>query len=134
MIAKKLTCFSGYLLLVICLAGCATHMISSDKLDELRRGMTKLEVISLLGKPSEEKGTITSPHGYPMDVWEYSVAPAKKGESKTQKQAERVMYTLEGAKGYWLYFLDDNLIKWNEAGDWGLESSQGVRARHYPLN
>jgi outer membrane protein assembly factor BamE (lipoprotein component of BamABCDE complex) len=135
MITKKFNWFIGFVLLVGCLTGCATRIISSDKLDELRRGMTKEEVIQLLGKPSDEKGTVTSStHGYLMEVWEYNVSRSKKDENKTKQQAERVMSTIGGANGYWLYFLDDNLVQWKEAGDWGRESNQKPTSRHYPLN
>jgi hypothetical protein len=96
---------------LVFLAGCLT---SSKKLLNLKLDMTKAEVqqamrglVSPTGKPKAARGAIRNKHGQVIEVWEYIL---DRGGEK------------DGV--YWLYFYDDRLVQWGEAGDWAREADR----------
>ena len=90
---------------------CAT---SAKSLTKISLGMIKGEVISALGEPTAARGSITNKYDQVVEVWEYR------------------LYQYEGAiEGlspyynlYWLYFVDNKLVQWGQAGDWEREADR----------
>lgn len=74
--------------------------------------MTKTEVISTIGEPTADRGSIVNKDGQVIEVWEYALY-------KTNGDAVYRSATL-----YWLYFYNDRLVQWGEAGDWQREADR----------
>lgn len=94
-----------YLFLVV---GCAT----TGKLMKLNLQMTKPEVISSIGNPTADRGSMTNKYNQVIEVWEYALY-------KTDDDAFYGRPTF-----YWLYFYDGKLVQWGEAGDWQKEADR----------
>jgi hypothetical protein len=92
------------------LVGCAT----SGKLMNLKLNMTKSEVISNIGKPTAARGSLTNKYDQIIEIWEYTLW---KGPVTAD---------------YWLYFVDNRLVQWGEAGDWQKEADRIYELRFKP--
>jgi hypothetical protein len=93
-----------YTLLIVICAGCLT---SARRLQNIHLDMTKAEVKQVLGEPSSARGSIRNKFGQVIEVWEYPLD--RPGLS-------------DGL--YWLYFYDNKLVQWGEAGDWKKEADR----------
>lgn len=80
--------------------GCAGRLM------DLHLGMTKSDVVSKIGKPVSARGSITNKHGQVVEVWEYW------------------FYKGPQPADYWLYFVENKLVQWGEAGDWQKEADR----------
>jgi hypothetical protein len=118
------------LLLVMLVTGCASNLKPSSHLRQVSLGMSKEEVVSVLGEPMVARGAIRNKYNQVVEVWEYTLAlPSKDSAGQIAGKTALTIFTLGmGAaafraekKDYWLYFLDDKLVQWGEAGDWKKE-------------
>ena len=102
----KLLARTAIVISMICamlIFGCAT----TGKLMKLRLNMTKSEVIKAMGKPTTSRGSMTNKYGQVIEVWEY----------RTYNGYLASFH--EGQYSYfWLFFSDDELVRWGKAGDW----------------
>jgi hypothetical protein len=91
-------------ILCLFLTGCLT---SAKRLTRVHLDMTKDQVTAVLGQPTAARASIRNKYGQVIEVWEYlldrGLAP-------------------DGT--YWLYFYDDKLVQWGEAGDWQREADR----------
>lgn len=94
------------LLLLLC--GCATTR-SSTILIKLNLGMSKQEVIKTIGEPDVARGSIRNKYDQLIEVWQYSLLEPKYNYLTTD---------------FWLYFYDNRLVQWGQAGDWGREADK----------
>lgn len=96
------------LLCIIFFVSCAT----TGKLSKIRLEMTKPEVQSSIGNPAVVRGSMRNKYNEVIEVWEYRLF-------KTDNDAffDRPTY-------YWLYFCEDELVQWGEAGDWEKEADR----------
>jgi outer membrane protein assembly factor BamE (lipoprotein component of BamABCDE complex) len=76
--------------------GCGTP---SEKIKQLRLGMTPEEVIDKLGKPSTIRAAKVYEDGQTQMVWEYLSGIAIR------------------PKDYWVFFENDRVVQWGEPGD-----------------
>jgi hypothetical protein len=92
--------------------------------------MSKSEILVALGEPAVARGSIRNKFNQVIEVWEYTFAlPSKDSAGQVAGKTALTFLTLGmGAsafrperKDYWLYFLDDTLVQWGEAGDWRKE-------------
>ena len=100
----------SFLVLVVLsfVIGCAT----TGKLMKLQLGMTKEEVVRVMGEPDAARGSMRNKYDQVIEVWEYLLF----------KTDEDAMY---GRKTpYWLYFYNGRLVQWGEAGDWQREADR----------
>jgi hypothetical protein len=100
--------------------------------------MTKDEVVDTLGKPTTSRGALRNKHSQVIEVWEYRLAvPSDDSTGQVVSKSFMTLYTVGiGAKefagdrkDYWLYFLNDELVQFGEAGSWADE-----RDRIYEFN
>jgi len=120
-------------LVVICglfLTGCTA---STKQLKKVSLDMTKEEIIKKIGEPTVVRGAIKNKFGQNIEVWEYKLA-----KGKTGKQLGAELFCVVGTLGlaspllmsegeiqnYWLYFYDDKLVQWGQAGDWKKEADK----------
>ena len=101
--------FISCLLLVILLVGCATP---AKHMTRISLGMSKEQVVQNLGNPTVARGAIRNKFDQTVEVWEYRLALPK------------TVWSQRDMKDYWLYFVEDKLVRWGEAGDWDREASQ----------
>lgn len=120
------------LLLCLGLAGCATVQ-SARKLRQINLGMSKEKIVETMGEPTVVRGAITNKFNQVVEVWEYKI---DKGKS-AKRRAGEVFFTLTtfgfGSPvllthgeicNYWLYFHDNKLVQWGQAGDWKAEADR----------
>ncbi len=69
-------------------------------LDRVKVGMTKAQVVEQVGKAYRPAGVVQTKHGQTVEVLEYKF---------------KVKYNEE----YWLYFVEDSLVRFGQASDWG---------------
>ena len=109
------------------LSGCVT---SSSHLKEISLGMSKQEVTSVLGDPAVARGAVRNKYGQVVEVWEYTLAlPSKDSPGEIAGKTVMTVFSLgifagefKGErKNYWLYFVNNELVQWGEAGDWKKE-------------
>lgn len=119
--------FISCLLLAILLAGCATP---AKHMTRISLGMSKEQVVQKLGNPTVARGAIRNKFDQTVEVWEYRLALP---EDKVGRKTVLTIGTLgigalsfvdRDMKDYWLYFVEDKLVRWGEAGDWEREASQ----------
>ena len=91
------------------ITGCLT---SAKKLTTLQLDMSKAQVKQSLGDPVAGRGAMRNKYGQVVEVWEYVL---DRGGSP------------DGT--YWLYFYDDKLAQWGEAGDWRKEADRIYEVR-----
>lgn len=119
--------FISCLLLVILLVGCATP---AKHMTRISLGMSKEQVIQNLGNPTVARGAIRNKFDQTVEVWEYRLAlPEDEVGSKTATTIVTLgigafLFADRDMKNYWLYFVEDKLVRWGEAGDWEREASQ----------
>ncbi len=116
--------FISCLLLVILLAGCATP---AKHMPRISLGMSKEQVVQKLGDPTVARGAIRNKFDQPVEVWEYHLALPEDAGAKvafTTATFEIGAFVHRDIKNYWLYFVEDKLVRWGEAGDWEREASQ----------
>lgn len=118
--------------LVLGFSSCATT-ISSKKLRDISLGMTKGEVKGNIGEPTVSRGAIINKYNQAVEVWEYTLAlPThdSPGEIIGKSTLTLITFGMGAAtfkgerKNYWLYFLEDKLVQWREAGDWTKETER----------
>ncbi len=119
-------------LLCLVISGCAT-IKSTRVLSKIDLGMTEEEVRRRLGEPTVARGAIINKYGQKIKVWEYRLDKGKRG-SQLGTELTRIITSLgkstpmllsEGdISDYWLYFFDDKLVRWGQAGDWQRESDK----------
>jgi hypothetical protein len=98
--------------ILILASGCVYRMTGT--LERLHLQMTKTEVKEAIGNPVSFRGSILNKYGQTIEVWEYRFAkPLSSGPVIAAKPTD-----------YWLYFCDDRLIQWGEAGDWRREADR----------
>ena len=120
------------------LSSCAT---SSAKLIDIHLGMTKGKVREAMGDPTVVRGSIRNKFQQTIYVWEYRLTlPSTDTPGEViGKSAITILSFGMGAilftgeeKDYWLYFLDDDLVQWGEAGDWSREPDRIYEFRFEP--
>lgn len=119
--------FISSLFLVIFLVGCATP---AKHMTRISLGMSKEQVVQKLGNPTVARGAIRNKFDQTVEVWEYRLALP---EDQVGAKVAFTVFTFgfgsyvlgkRDMKDYWLYFVEDKLVRWGEAGDWGREASQ----------
>ena len=70
---EKIWVFVLLVILGVCFTGCATTT-SSKHLRKISLGMTKDEVIKVLGEPAVSRGAIRNKYNQVVEVWEYTLA------------------------------------------------------------
>ena len=122
MMKKALTLFC-----CVVIAGCATP---ARRMTQISLGMTKQQVTDRLGQPTVARGAIRNKFDQVVEVWEYKLAmPSQETVGTVVGKSMYTVLTLGvGAatfrgerKEYWLYFVQDELVRWGEAGDWSKE-------------
>lgn len=124
----------AYLLIVplslALLGGCFSTLPKSSQLRQISLDMSKDEVVTALGEPRVVRGSIRNKFNQIVEVWEYTLTlPAKDSAGQIVGKTVTTVITLGmGAdrfrpetKNYWLYFVENKLSQWGEAGDWGKE-------------
>ena len=118
------------LLLIFIVSSCASTLPKSSQLRQVTLGMTKDEIIGALGEPAVARGSIRNKFNQVIEVWEYTLAlPSTDSAGQVVGKSAFTCITFGmGAatfrpekKNYWLYFLDNKLVQWGEAGDWRKE-------------
>jgi len=109
----KLTILVGVILVLI---GCAT----TQSFQNLSLGTTKGEVTKAIGKPYVVRGAMQNKYGQTIEVWEYR--PARWTMDAVAYYTDR----------YWLYFVEDKLVQWGQAGDWSREADRIYEIRFGP--
>jgi hypothetical protein len=64
-----------------------------------------------MDRPTAARGSMTNKYGQVVEIWEYGLYK--------QVDAFHGRYTY-----YWLYFHDNKLVQWGEAGDWQKEADR----------
>ena len=123
---------SFLLVLVLLLSGCAT-IHSTKKLRRASLGMSKEEIVKVIGEPTVVRGAIINKFNQTVEVWEYKMDKGKTaGEIGVQAAFAIVSFGLLSPalfvpgeiQHYWLYFYDNKLVQWGQAGDWGKEADR----------
>lgn len=106
---------SAILILLFVSSGC---MQPASKLKMLSLGQTKEDVIASIGDPRVVRGAIQNKYGQNIEVWEYRLLLSSDNAFDT------FMFGSASAdkRDYWLYFVNDELVKWGQAGDWQKEA------------
>ena len=125
------------LILVVGLSGCASHYISANKLEIIELGMDKQKLAAKIGS-GIRRGSIKNKYNQTIEVWEYKVKEGISG-GELGAQIGMAVVTLGmtapiiGQGGevnkYWLYFVDGELVRWGQAGDW-----ENVQRQIYDIN
>jgi hypothetical protein len=111
-------------------AGCTK---SASSLSTITLGMTKDEVLDCIGSPDVVRGAIRNKFGQVVEVHEYTLAmPSKDGAGEVIGKSFLTVFTFGiGAASFksekrlfWLYFHDDKLVQWGQAGDWSREADR----------
>jgi outer membrane protein assembly factor BamE (lipoprotein component of BamABCDE complex) len=81
--------------LCLSLVACST----TRKLNDLRKGMTATEVISVMGEPGIAREPMTNQYGQVIELWHYE------------------MYNnhVDAYQAYFLYFYEGELVRWGKA-------------------
>jgi hypothetical protein len=116
------------LLALLPFTGGCRKKIKPKQLMEVSIGMTKQEVLKVLGEPTIIRGSMVNDFKQIIETWEYHVARGM-SERETALATLFSIYTLglgspiflmEGElfDPYWFFFFSDKLVKWCKAGDW----------------
>lgn len=84
------------------LPGCVQQVIPAKRLMGLSVGMSKEQVINVLGEPNTFRGASTSAHGGTLEIYEYWVDEGWPADTWH----------------YWLYFKENKLTQWGRTTDW----------------
>ena len=104
-----------------------------QRLSQISLGMTKGEVIQVIGSPYTVRGAVTNKYGQSVEVWEVVLSQPKTGRQLTNEVAvtaltfgllSPVLATPGKEVAYWLYFVNGRLAQWGEAGDWRREADR----------
>jgi hypothetical protein len=106
----------GLLLVTLILSACAPR---ATNLSRISLDMSKNEVRRQIGEPHVVRGSIRNKYSEVIDVWEYHFY--------------RYAGAIEGVSPYydpyWLYFVNDTLVQWGQAGDWSKEADRIYEVR-----
>lgn len=117
---------------------CATTP-ETERLVELDRGLSRAETIERLGASSTAvRGSLENKYGQTVEVLEYTPAQAQSPEQGAAAAARTddpagLAAPAPGAAAdgaYWLYFVDDTLVRWGRAGDWD-ETAERIYQIHF---
>jgi len=138
-VAMKLFCgCCSILVSLVLLTGCTPQ---AKCLQSISLGMQKKEIVKKIGNPRVTRGSIRNQYDQVIDVWEYRLAlPSDDSAGEVIGKTATTIMTLgagailfdEPQKDYWLYFLDDELVQWGEAGDWQVERQNIYNIRFGP--
>jgi hypothetical protein len=126
----------GVLLACLVMTACATR---SSGLDGIRLGYTRAQVVQELGAPNEVHEPVRNLYGQTIDVFEYCLV--EPSESPSGGILNSIAFLTLGTgsgtlsrrrKDVWLYFIDDDLVKCGEAGNWREEAQRIHRVRFAP--
>lgn len=106
----KLPTIAFALFVAICSA-CAPRATS---LTRLSLSMEKRDVIAQMGQPSAVRGAIRNRFDQTIEVWEYRLYRYKGAIEGLSQDFDL----------YWMYFVDDKLVQWGQAGDWKREADR----------
>ena len=132
MVNKKayLVFISLFFVFTVASTGCLSK---SSQLRRVSLDMPKDEIIAALGEPTVARGCVRNKFNQVIEVWEYAlVLPSddSTGEIVGKSCLTGMTFGLGAAKfknetrDYWLYFLDNKLVQWGEAGDWEREAER----------
>ena len=129
-IARRGPLLTSHCLLIVMsflVGGCAT----TRSLQSLSLGATKAEIQHRMGSPSAVRGAIVNKYGQHVEVWEYQLSTTSQSAQKLGLGALTMGMSLlmpdrNQVLGsyYWLYFVDDRLAQWGQAGDWAREADR----------
>ena len=104
--------------------------------------MSKAEIVGSIGDPTAVRGAIVNKFGQNVEVWEYTLNKPKTAQDKKADIGMTVLTfglllpaALAGSGDevdYWLYFHDDKLFQWGQAGDWKQEADRIMEIRVNP--
>ena len=100
------------LILLLMISGCAIFgpryiWRGAPNFEKISLGMNKGEVKKAIGPSDLVRGSMYAKDRTKIEVWEYMEAIG----SGLKRQ-------------YWVYFADDKLVQWGEAGDWEKEADR----------
>jgi len=120
------------LVMVTIFSGCVTT--STRKLSKISLDMTKSEVIKSLGEPTVVRGALKNKYNQTIEVWEYKLSKAEAGRFWGNLAVTTMTFGFwapqayqdqkKDMENYWLYFYDDVLVQWGQAGDWRKEADR----------
>ncbi|MDI6403030.1 DUF3192 domain-containing protein [Balneolaceae bacterium ANBcel3] len=85
---------------------------NTHKLQNLSLDMSKEEVVKIMGSPDSARGAIKNRYDQTIEVWEYLLYKTTEDRAENRTTA------------YWMFFCDDVLVQWGEAGDWNREADR----------
>jgi len=121
--------------LAITIGGCAGQ---TERLSQINLGMTKPEVAQALGTPYTVRGSIRNKFGQTVEIWEATLSKPKTQRQMVGGAAATVvsfgllspLLLMPGDEvRFWLYFVNDRLERWGEAGDWSREADRIYEVR-----
>ncbi len=114
-------------LLMFTLVGCAT----THNLERLSLNMTKDDVRQTVGGPTAVRGSLKNKYGEIVEVWEYELTNRNFFQRFADAEAQLggLPSAGYGSAAYWLYFVDDRLVQWGQAGDWAKEADRIYEVR-----
>jgi len=123
-----------FIVFTVCVfvSGCAS-LKSVRVLRKLSSGLSKQETAERIGNPKIARGALRNKYGEMIEVWEYRLDEGKPGaqkyiESDSIYSSTGLMHPILFFSGeiqnYWLYFVDDELVRWKPAGDWEKEADR----------
>lgn len=134
---RKTMVLMPVLIVIFFLFSCASAT-KTTKLTEINIGMNKNEVKKALGEPTAARGAIQNKYGEIVEVWEYRLAKPKTSRQVagaatvtllTLGLASPMLFADGDLENYWLYFYENKLIQWGQAGDWKTEADRIYEVR-----
>ena len=126
----------GVLMACLVVTACATQ---ASGLDGIRLGYTRAQVSDELGAPIAIHEPVHNLYGQTIRVLEYSVADSSERSSGGVLNSVAFLTLGTGSTtlsrrrvDVWLYFMDGNLVKCSDAGDWRQEAKRIHRVRFVP--
>lgn len=100
---------------ILLLPGCFQQIIPAKRLMRLSVGMSKEQVVNVLGEPNAFRGATVSANGETTELYEYLVNDGN----------------LAWSWYYFLYFKENKLVQWGKTDDWQRTSDavQEIRVR-----
>ena len=81
----------------------------------------------MMGGPTLIRGVVKNRYGETVEVLEYNLT---KEETERQLSVDLlVAFELKETQNYWLYFVNDELVKLGEATNWKKEAKKIYKAR-----
>ena len=127
--------FKRFLLLLLPLLalGACSKKLSQKDLMKVTLGLSKNEIINHIGEPNVLRGSILNKHGQVIEVYEYDVKRGINGKLLSIGICYGICtlgigfiampaFIDEKIANYWLYFYDNKLVQWGQAGDWKKEA------------